>query len=89
MYGKLKAVDSWVRNRLRYCIWHDPKKPERKRKTLMHLGVDPQHTYAFSRTRKGGWAVAKSPILLTTVTLKQLQQRGYEMRNELNLTDKK
>ncbi len=78
IYGKLKALDSWVRNRLRYCIWHDWKKPERKRKNLMRLGVDRQHAYAFSRTRKGGWAVAQSPILLTTVTLKRLQQRGYE-----------
>ena len=23
--GKLKELDSWVRNRLRYCIWHDWK----------------------------------------------------------------
>jgi group II intron reverse transcriptase/maturase len=78
MQGKLKEIDGWVRNRLRYCIWHDWKKPERKRKNLMQLGVDPQHAYAFSRTRKGGWAVAQSPILTTTITLKRLQQRGYE-----------
>ena len=23
IYSKLKAVDEWLRNRLRYCIWHD------------------------------------------------------------------
>ena len=78
MQSKLSAVDSWVRNRLRKCIWHDWKKPERKRKNLMRLGVDAAHAYAFSRTRKGGWAVAQSPILTTTITLKRLQQRGYE-----------
>ncbi|MEQ9306348.1 MAG: hypothetical protein RJQ14_20725 [Marinoscillum sp.] len=21
--AKLKEIDSWIRNRLRYCIWHD------------------------------------------------------------------
>ena len=26
----------------------------------------------------GGWAVAQSPILVTTITLKRLMQRGYE-----------
>jgi hypothetical protein len=26
--GKLKIIDSWLRNRLRYCIWHHWKKPE-------------------------------------------------------------
>ncbi|WP_449404349.1 group II intron reverse transcriptase/maturase [Kaistella haifensis] len=30
--GKLLNFDGWLRNRLRYCIWHDWKKPERKRK---------------------------------------------------------
>ena len=76
--GKLKDLDSWVRNRLRYCIWTDWKKPERRRKNLIRLGVDQQHAYAFSRTRKGGWRVAQSPIMITTVTLERLHKRGYE-----------
>jgi len=33
--GKLGTLDSWLRNRLRYCIWHDWKKPERRRKNLI------------------------------------------------------
>ena len=78
LIGKLGTLDSWVRNRLRYCIWKDWKKPERKRRNLMRLGVDYHHAYAWSRTRKGGWAVAQSPILITTITLKRLAQRGYE-----------
>jgi group II intron reverse transcriptase/maturase len=77
--GKLRDLDSWVRNRLRYCIWHDWKKPERKRKNLIRLGVDQRHAYAWSRTRMGGWAVAQSPILVTTVTLERLRKRGYEL----------
>ena len=76
--GKLKDLDSWLRNRLRHCIWHDWKKPERKRINLMRLGVPKWQAYAWSRTRKGGWAVAQSPMLGTTITLKRLAQRGYE-----------
>jgi hypothetical protein len=64
--GKLKDLDGWLRNRLRYCIWHDWKKPERKRKNLIRLGIEQGKAYAWSRTRKGGWAVAQSPILVTT-----------------------
>lgn len=78
IHGKLREVDMWLRNRLRYCIWHDWKKPERKRKNLIRLGVDQDHAYAWSRTRKGGWAVAQSPILITTITLKRLKQKGYD-----------
>ena len=54
------------------------KKPERKRKNLIRLGVDPDLTYQWRRTRKGGWAVAQSPILVTTITLDRLHKRGYE-----------
>jgi RNA-directed DNA polymerase len=78
IHGHLKALDSWVRNRLRYCIWHQWKKLERKRKNLVRLGVDHEHAYAWSRTRMGGWAVAQSPILVTTITLERLRKRGYE-----------
>ena len=76
--GKLKKVDEWLRNRLRYCIWHDWKKLERKRKNLIRLGVDQEIAYAWSRTRMGGWAVAQSPILCTTITIERLKKRGYE-----------
>ena len=76
--GKLKELDGWLRNRLRYCIWHHWKKPERKRKNLLQLGIDQEHAYSWSRTRMGGWAVAQSPILVTTITLVRLRKRGYE-----------
>ena len=64
--------------RLRYFIWHDWKKPERKRKNGIRLGVDQDHAYAWSRTRKDGWAIAQSPILSTTITLQRLKKRGYK-----------
>ncbi|MEO5583122.1 MAG: group II intron maturase-specific domain-containing protein, partial [Saprospiraceae bacterium] len=66
IYGKLRDVDSWVRNRLRLCIWNDWKKPERKRKNLIRLGVEANQAYAFNRTRKGKWAIAQSPIMTIT-----------------------
>lgn len=78
IHDKLKELDGWLRNRIRYCIWHHWKKPERKRKNLIRLGVDQEHAYSWSRTRKGGWAVAQSPILGTTITLQRLRKRGYE-----------
>ena len=78
MQSKLKELDGWLRNRLRYCIWEDWKKPERKRKNLIRLGIHNGQAYAWSRTRMGGWAVAQSPILGTTITLERLIMRGYE-----------
>ena len=74
---KLKKLEEWLRNRLRYCIWHHWKKPDRKRKNLIRLGIEHGMAYAWSRTRMGGWAVAQSPILRTTITIKRLIKRGY------------
>ncbi|WP_243643605.1 group II intron maturase-specific domain-containing protein [Tenacibaculum sp. M341] len=76
--SKLKKLDDWLRNRLRYCIWHDWEKPERKRKNLIRLGINPRQAYSWSRTRMGGWSVAQSPILGTTITLSRLSQKGYK-----------
>jgi len=75
--GKLAELDGWIRNRLRYCIWHHWKKPERKRKNLIRLGVEQGMAYAWSRSNMGGWAIAQSPILGTTITLARLRKRGY------------
>ena len=49
-----------------------------EKKKPYSLGVDQDHAYAWSRTRMGGWRVAQSPILVTTITLKRLQKKGYE-----------
>jgi group II intron reverse transcriptase/maturase len=78
--NKLAELDGWLRNRLRYCIWsrrRREKKSERKRKNLIRLGVEPQQAYAWSRSRMGGWAIAQSPILGTTITVERLKKRGY------------
>jgi group II intron reverse transcriptase/maturase len=75
--AKLKKLEEWLRNRLRYSIWHHWKKPDRKRKNLIRLGIDQGQAYAWSRTRMGGWAVAQSPILGTTITIERLKKRGY------------
>lgn len=83
IHGKLKELDGWLRNRLRYCIWHHWKKPEKKRRSLIRLGVDPEYAYAWSRSRMGGWAIAQSPILGTTITVERLEKRGYISLQEL------
>ena len=54
------------------------KKSERKRKNLIRLGVEKGLAYAWSRSRMGGWAIAQSPILGTTITILRLKKRFYE-----------
>ena len=75
--GKLMDVDVWIRNRLRYCIWKHWKKPNKRMRSYIRLGIDPDHAYAWSRSRLGGWRIACSPIMRTTVTIERLERRGY------------
>jgi len=49
---------------------------------LIRLGVPKRKVYACSRTRKGGWAIAQSPILTTTITLERLGKRGCACMND-------
>ncbi len=77
MQEKLKDLDVWIRRRLRYCIWKHWKKPEKRRRSYIRLGIEPGQAYAWSRSRLGGWAVAGSPMMLTTITNARLKSRGY------------
>lgn len=77
MQEKLAQIDYWLRCRLRYCIWHHWKKRDKKMRSLIRLGIEGSQAYAWSRTSLGGWRVACSPILGTTITIDRLKQRGY------------
>jgi len=74
---KLAELDGWVRNRLRYCIWKHWKKPNKRMRSYIRLGIPKGQAYAWSRSRMGGWAIAQSPIMNTTITIERLQRKGY------------
>ena len=74
---KLIDLDGWVRNHLRYCIWKDWEKPNKRMRSFIRLGISQGQAYAWSRLRMGGWAIAQSPIMRTTVTVERLQRKGY------------
>lgn len=76
-FQKFKELDAWVRCRLRYCIWKAWKKPWRRYRAFLQLGIVPEWARKFAWSRKGGWAIACSPIMGTTVTEARLRQKGY------------
>jgi len=76
-YQKLKDLDAWIRCRLRYCIWKQWKRPKRRLRAFRQLGVETSWARRFAYSRMGGWAIACSPIMGTTVTEARLRQKGY------------
>jgi group II intron reverse transcriptase/maturase len=76
-YQKFKDLDSWIRCRLRYCIWKQWKRPKRRLRAFLQLGIGTSWARRFAYSRMGGWAIACSPIMGTTVTEARLRQKGY------------
>ena len=76
-YQKFRDLDAWIRCRLRYCIWKDWKKPKRRIRAFLQLGVTASWARRYAYSRMGGWAIACSPIMGTTVTEARLRRKGY------------
>jgi hypothetical protein len=76
-YQKLKDLDAWVRCRVRYCIWKMWKRPKRRLRAFRQLGVEESWARRFAYSQMGGWRIACSPIMGTTVTEARLRKRGY------------
>lgn len=58
-----QGLDSWIRRRLRMCLWKQWKKPKAKMKRLASLGTPKDKAYEWGNSRKGYWRTASSPIL--------------------------
>jgi RNA-directed DNA polymerase len=82
-------LDSWIRRRLRMCLWKQWKKPKTKVKRLISLGLPKDIAFEWGNTRKGYWRIAGSPILQRPLDnqywksngLKSLVDRYNHLRN--------
>lgn len=78
----LRKIDGWLHTRLRMCIWKQWKTPQKRRKSLIELGMNKKNAYMNSNTRKGYMRIAVSPVLTTTVTRQILKQEGIIIAEE-------
>jgi RNA-directed DNA polymerase len=58
-----KDLESWIRRRLRMCIWKDWKKPSTKVRKLIGLSIPKGKAYEWGNSRKSYWRISKSPVL--------------------------
>ena len=73
---KLRELDSWLRTRLRMCIWKTWKKVKTRMANLVRLGLDKLRAYMYANTRKQICRTAHSPILTGTLTNKYFTELG-------------
>jgi RNA-directed DNA polymerase len=62
-----RAFDSWIRRRLRMCMWKNWKKPITKVRKLIGLGAPEDKAYEWGNSRKSYWRISKSPVLHRTL----------------------
>lgn len=58
-----KTLESWIRRRLRMCVWKSWKKPGTKVRKLVGLGIPKGKAHEWGNSRKSYWRISKSPIL--------------------------
>jgi len=73
-----RNFDSWIRRRLRMCIWKNWKKPKTKVRKLIGLGVPPGKAYEWGNTRKSYWRISKSPIMHKSLGNSYWNSRGLK-----------
>lgn len=75
--SRLKDLDSWIRFRLRMCVWKTWKKLRTRISNLAKLGMKPDLAYIYGNTRKGCCRIAHSKTLHLTLTNKYFADLGY------------
>ena len=83
MKSTLKALDEWLRRRIRLCYWKQWKKIKTKHDNLKRFGIDEYKAWEYANTRKGYWRISNSPILTRTLSNKYLREQGF-----ITLTEK-
>lgn len=76
--ANIKALESWIRRRLRACIWKQWQKISTRYNNLTKLGIPHDKAWRCANTRKGYWVISKSPILSGTLTNTYLEKLGYK-----------
>jgi group II intron reverse transcriptase/maturase len=77
MGAKMKALNEWLRRRIRQIHWKQWKKIRTRKENLIRLGIPHAKAWEWANSRKGYWRVAHSWILSTSLNNKCLESLGY------------
>ena len=75
-YGEIRALDGWLRRRMRLYYWKQWGRPRTRRRKLISLGVDRDEVYRASRSRKGHWRMSQNSLVRMAMTDAWLFEQG-------------
>ena len=53
-------LDQWIRRRIRMCYWNQWRRPRKRRRELIRLGVPRRQAIRHARSRKSDWNMSKT-----------------------------
>ncbi|MCP4648660.1 MAG: group II intron reverse transcriptase/maturase [PVC group bacterium] len=78
MIGHVKALDEWLRRRIRMCFWKQWKRIKTKHDNLVKCGIENSKAWEYANTRKSYWRISSSPILNRAITNNYLKKLGLQ-----------
>ena len=69
-------LDQWIRRRIRLCYWKQWKRPRKRRRELIRLGVPRRQAIRHARSRQGYWHMSKTIASGVGLTNDWLAEQG-------------
>jgi len=82
-YKEVREWDGWIRRRVRLCHWKDWKRPRKRRRMLIKLGISPEEVRKASRARKGYWRMSRHKLVSIALNNTYLAKQGVPSMREL------
>ena len=74
--GNLRAIDEWLRRRIRMCIWKCWKRVRTRIRNLIRCGIEYNRAVEWGCSSKGYWTVAGS-FMKVAASNRNLARAGY------------
>lgn len=75
-FGDIRALDQWVRRRMRLYYWKQWGRPRTRRRKLLRLGVGRDEVHKASRARKGHWRMSQMSLVRWAMNNDWLEEQG-------------
>ena len=75
-FGDIRALDSWLRRRMRLYYWKQWGRPRTRRRNLLKLGIAREEVHRASRARKGHWRMSQNELVRWAMNNQWLEKQG-------------
>ena len=75
-FGEIRALDQWLRRRMRLYYWKQWARPRTRRRKLLRLGIGKDEVHKASRARKGHWRMSQMSLVRWAMNNGWLEDQG-------------